>query len=132
MTHTFFPGRGTWYASDSPSSSFSAVFEDDGQTGYFYAYDRSRTEDPILDAMQIYSASDISDREIPSTAAIVWSADGLKAALTINKYAHGVLDFAAKRGYCRTGFPPPNGQWRADQRAAWEDSLMRSFVDTDA
>ena len=33
MGAVFTPGDETFYASDSPTSSFSGVFEDDGQTG---------------------------------------------------------------------------------------------------
>jgi hypothetical protein len=50
MGHTFLPGDEAWYATDSPTSQFSAVFEDDGDTGYFYAWDRAREEGSILDA----------------------------------------------------------------------------------
>ena len=51
MAAAFTPGEETFYASDSPTSSFSGVFEDDGQTGYFYAYDRPAPDDArILDA----------------------------------------------------------------------------------
>jgi hypothetical protein len=51
VPQTFLPGDETWYASDSPVTSYSAVFEDDGETGYFYAYDRAAgDDDPILDA----------------------------------------------------------------------------------
>ncbi len=127
MGRRFLPGDETWYASDSPSTSFSAVFEDDGKTGYFYAYDRARADEPILDALHIYNVRNVTDREIDSEAEIIWSMDGSKAALLINGYPHAVLDFAARRGYCRTGFPPPTGAWRAPERAAWDDRLMRWF-----
>jgi hypothetical protein len=123
----YLPGDETWYASASPTSSFSGVFEDDGDTGYFYAYDRSRPDSPILDALHIYNVRNVRDREIPSEVDIVWSRDGLKAALLINDYPHAVLDFVAAKGYCRTGFPAPGGVWRADERAPWDDSLMQLF-----
>ena len=123
----YIPGDETWYASDSPSSNFSGVFEDDGQTAYFYAYDRGRAESPILDAVHIYNVSNVRDREIPSVVEIIWSPDGLKAALLINEYPHAVIDFARKQAYCRTGFPPPTGAWRDSQRLPWQDSLMKWF-----
>jgi hypothetical protein len=75
----FIPGDETWYASDSPTSSFSGIFEDDGQTGYFYAYDRSQEASPILDAVHIYDVRNVRDREIPSVVEIIWSADRLRS-----------------------------------------------------
>ena len=54
MSATFTPGEETFYASDSPTSSVSGVFEDNGETGYFYAYDRAAPKDArILDACHI-------------------------------------------------------------------------------
>jgi hypothetical protein len=125
---TFLPGDETWVGSDSPTSAFSAVFEDDGDTGYFYAVERrAGGELEILDAVHIYNVRNVVDREVPSVARVVWSADGLKAALLINDYAHAVLDFAARRAYCRTNFPPPGGAWRADARVPWSDALLDLF-----
>ena len=128
MATLFTPGEETFYASDSPTSSFSGVFEDDGQTGYFYAYDRAAPEDArILDACHIYDVADVVDRDRPSEVVVVWTDDGMKAALLINDYAHAVIDFGARRAYCRTNFPPPGGPWRADARAPWTDALLAVF-----
>ena len=60
MSPSFFPRRDVWYASDSPSSSFSAIFEDDGQTGYLYAYDRDTRERAVLDAVHVYNVDEAS------------------------------------------------------------------------
>ena len=129
----FTPGEETFYPSDSPSSSFSGVFEDDGQTGYFYAYDRSAPEDArILDACYIYNVANVLDHDRTSEVEVIWTIDGLKAALLINDYPHAVIDFRAKRAYCRTNFPPPSGQWRADVRAPWNDALLADFDQADA
>ncbi len=57
---------------------------------------------------------------------IVWSEDGLKAALLINEYPHAVIDFAACRAYCRSGFPPPDEKW-SRRDAAWKDDAMELF-----
>ena len=132
MGHTFLPGDETWYPSDSPTSQFSAVFEDDGETGYFYAWDRAREEGSILDAVHVYNVRSVIDREIDSTAEIVWSADGLKAALLLNGYPHAVIDFEARRAYSRSNFPPPRGAWRAAERPPWDDDLMGLFGDSGA
>ncbi|WP_163464415.1 DUF2251 domain-containing protein, partial [Escherichia coli] len=50
----------------APEGTFAAVFEDDGETGYFYALDESAEGNPIQDALHIYNVEDISDRNIPS------------------------------------------------------------------
>jgi len=80
----FLPGDEVWLASDSPTSQYSAIFEDDGETGYFYAYERTESDGTILDAVHIYNVRNVVDREIPSVVRIIWSADGLKAALLLN------------------------------------------------
>jgi hypothetical protein len=110
----------------SPITMFAVVFEDDGTTGYFYGLDASNNDSPVLDALHIYNVANISDRNIPSKVQILWSADGLKSALLINDYPHAVFDFQAKRGYCRTGFPPPSNSWSANGHN-WNDSAMELF-----
>src|SRR5262245_34857545 len=121
MSQRFFPGGEAWFSSDSPVGSFSAFFEDVGATGYFYAYDRSLVDRAVLDAAHIYNASNVADRERESVVEILWSRDGLKAALLINDYPHGVIDFATRCAYCRTGFPPAANGWT---RGTWTDDLM--------
>ena len=117
---TFKPGDGTILESASPTHANSAFFEDDGDTGYFYAIDLDRIEparsdNMILDAVHIYNVATVSDRDRESSLSIVWSDDGMKCALLINGYPHGAFDFGAKRGYCRTDFPnspkSPSGCW---------------------
>ena len=50
----FIPGQPFVTASDSQTEPYSAAFEDDGDTTYFYAYDRrSNSTNPILDAVHI-------------------------------------------------------------------------------
>jgi hypothetical protein len=110
----------------SPSTQYAVVFEDDGETGYFYGLDTRRQDDPILDALHIYNVANVTDRGIPSKIQIVWSADGLKSALVINRYPHAVLDFVANRGYCRTGFPPPDRKWTKHSHE-WDDRAIDLF-----
>jgi hypothetical protein len=110
----------------SPDKKHVVVFEDDGDTGYFYAMDMARSDNPIVDALHIYNATNVTDRHIPSTVQIVWSADDLKAMLLINRYPHAVFDFAAKRGYCRTAFPPPDKRWTAHGHE-WDDKVTEMF-----
>ena len=59
---TFTPGR-AFLSSNSTAVPWTAVFEDEGPAGYFYACDRSREtqEESILDAMLIYNTSALQD-----------------------------------------------------------------------
>ena len=123
MKQRFYPGTEVWLASDSFSSSYSGVFEDDGETAYFYAYDRGKPDAPILDAVHVYDAKSVMDRAQEAEAKISWSSDGLKAGLLINEVLHAVIDFQACKAYCRTNFPPPRGPWHAAQREPWQESL---------
>jgi hypothetical protein len=110
----------------SPSSSYGVVFEDDGRTGYLYGIDFSRGDNPIVDALHIYDVEQIVDRAKPSVVQLMWSQDGLKAALFINGYPHAVFDFEGKRGYCRTGFPPATGKWTQYDHS-WDDRALELF-----
>lgn len=113
----------------APQERFVAVFEDDGDTGYFYAVDSSADDNPIQDALHIYNAANVADKERPSEVKIGWSQDSKKAVLLINGYPHAVFDFEAKRGYCRTGFPPPqeNSPWGLHGHA-WSDAAVELFA----
>ena len=122
-------GQAVVIEGESPSQPFVAVFEDDGETGYFYALDSTRgAETQIVDAVHIYDVEGVTDRHMfPSTIQIVWSRDGHSAALLINDYPHAIFDFTARRGYCRTGFPPSaNGEW-SSQGHDWDDAALELF-----
>jgi hypothetical protein len=110
----------------SPSTQFGVVFEDDGETGYLYGLDFSREDQPIVDALHIYNVKQVADRARPSVVQIVWSQDGLKAGLLINEYPHAIFDFQARRGYCRTGFPPADPKWSKFSHD-WDDRAEALF-----
>ena len=110
----------------SPMNELVTVFEDDGTTGYFYARDQSGSGNPILDTLHIYNVSDVAGVRRPSLVEIIWSKDGLKSALVINNYVHAVFDFESKRGYCRTGFPPPETEWTRHSHE-WDDAVLKLF-----
>ncbi len=112
---------------DSPNGRYSVFFEDEGETGYFYAVDLNQIEDKIVDAVHIYNVESVADRDKPSRVRIVWSEDGTKCALLINDYPHAAFDFVLKLGYCRTNFPNfenhKNGAWiTADH--PWSDEAV--------
>ncbi|KAF0813450.1 hypothetical protein IGB42_01801 [Andreprevotia sp. IGB-42] len=113
----------------APAGHFMAAFEDDTETGYFYALDLSRPDSPIEDALHIYNVSNVKDKALPSLLKIGWSLDSRKAVLLINGYPHAVFDFDARRGYCRTGFPPPDesSPWGAHSHA-WLDEATDLFA----
>jgi len=124
---TLVVGTPTIIPVDSPDGHHSAFFEDDGETGYFYALDLSRTPDMILDALQIYNVANVVDRDKPSQVEVVWSEDGSKCALLINGYPHAAFDFSARRGYCRTNFPnsrnPEDRSWVQGDHS-WSDEAV--------
>lgn len=122
-------GHATVIEGAAPEGTFVAVFEDDGDTGYFYALDVSANGNPIQDALHIYNVANVTDRDIPSVATIGWSADSKKVVLLINEYPHAVFDFEAKRGYSRTAFPPPakNSAWGV-QGHEWQDAAVGLFA----
>lgn len=111
LESTFSVGEDTFFESDSPTSSFAVVFEDDLTTGYFYAMDRN-AEKRILDALHIYNVADVVDRDKPCIIQIVWTESGNLASLLINNYCHAIFDFKNSRGYSRSAFPPANGPWK--------------------
>jgi hypothetical protein len=104
-----------------------AVFEDDGDTGYFYAVDTSGAARHILDALLVYNVAAVADRHMPSDLEVAWSSDACKAFLFINRYPHAAFDFQARRGYCRSNFPPPDPHWTSFSHE-WLDSVMVLLV----
>jgi hypothetical protein len=112
--------------SDSTTSSYRVVFEDDGATAYLCACDRSLEGNTILDAVHIYNVADQSGR--PLQLELAWSPDGLKAGLWLAGTLYGVVDFATRRAYSRTNFPPPGGPWTAEVREPWTDALADLFA----
>jgi len=113
----------------SPDQPFAAVFEDDGDTGYFYALDTSAQGKQIKDALHIYNVANVTDQEVPSRVKIGWSTDGTKVVLLINGNPHAVFNFEQKQGYCRTGFPPPaqDGLWSPSGHA-WSEQALQLFA----
>jgi len=111
----------------APEGPCAAVFEDDGETGYFYALIENAEGNPIQDALHIYNADDVSDGKIPSDVKIGWSEDNKKCVLLINGYPHGVFNFDTKNGYCRTGFPPAGNEVWSLFGHDWTDDVDDFF-----
>jgi hypothetical protein len=104
IEETFVVGEDTYFQSSSIKGNHAVFFEDDEQTGYFYAAE-TEPSFQVLDALHIYNVIDVIDKAKPSKAQICWTDDGLKAALLINNYCHAAFDFSRKAGYSRNGFP---------------------------
>ena len=123
---TIKPGDEVIVESDAPDGGRGVVFEDDGRTGYFYARDYSVPDQLFVDALHIYSLKELADAHIPSELHILWSEDGKKAVLILNRYPHAVFDFTEKCGYSRDQFPEPDptSGWR---HAEYMDSLRSHF-----
>jgi hypothetical protein len=111
--------------SPSPKAAFGVVFEDDGDTGYFYGLDLSCKPQAILDALPVYYVAQVLDRDASSTIQIAWSSDGLRAALLLNSYPHAIFDFAAHRGYCRMKSSISGSGWAPHDHAWDENAWLR-------
>ena len=59
----------------------------------------------------LYYVTNVIDKDRPCKIQIVWTDDGKIASLLISDYCHAIFDFDKQAGYCRTGFPPGNGEW---------------------
>ena len=124
--NTFRVGEKSILEGMSPLTQFCVIFEDDGETGYFYGLDTSKQDQRILDAMHIYNVRNVVDAEHPSLFQIVWSADGMKAALYINTYPHAVFDFENRRGDRRTNSPSANLEFTTFSHE-WSDEALVWF-----
>ncbi|MBE9597972.1 DUF2251 domain-containing protein [Pedobacter sp. MC2016-24] len=116
------------FIESTAENNYAVIFEDNGETGYLYAVDRNDNGLKILDALHIYDVANVTDKDQPSTAKILWTEDLSKAILSINNYYHAVVDFQNQAGYCRTGFPQPKNTWvKQKERKLTDSSLNELF-----
>jgi hypothetical protein len=125
----FEKGATTFIESYSPENNFGVIFEDDRETGYFYAVevDQDKKEPRILDGLHIYEADASRTEKKISSLVIVWSKDWLKSALVIDGLCHAVYDFEKQAGYNINEFPPPNSFWTNHQRKLTNDLIQELF-----
>lgn len=121
---TFNVGEDTFVDSTAENNN-AVVFEDNCETGYFYALDRNNNDLKVLDGLHIYNVKNVTDKDKPSIVKILWTQDLTKAFLSINNYYHAVFDFQSHAGYCRTGFPETNNPWTKVK----ERKLTASLID---
>ena len=115
------------YIDSAVENGNTVVFEDNEETGYFYAIDLNHDLE-ILDALHIYDVANVVDKNKPSLIKILWTEDLSKAVLSINNYYHAVFDFKVRAGYCRSGFPNSNSSWTlVDERFLTDELLGKLF-----
>jgi hypothetical protein len=104
-----FNGKGAY--SKSFDGAAGVVLEDDGETGYLYATSGDHSE--IWDALHLYDRNDPHALRPDDEVFVVWNAARRRAGIYYREEFHGVYDFRARRGACRTGFPPrrADGKW---------------------
>lgn len=122
------PGEEVFIESTSEETNYAVVFEDDTDTGYFYALevDPLTGEQKILDALHIYQVEE-TEKPPPGVLKIIWSTDWMKCALVIDSKCHAVFDFENQGGYNRSEFPPPNEIWTKGSRELREDKILELF-----
>jgi hypothetical protein len=122
-------GEECFVESRASENEFSVAFEDDGETGYFYALRNPPETGPqeILDALHIYESDEVPPEERQAHLQIIWSRDWLKCALVINGYCHALFDFENQGGHNRNEFPPPNEIWTRGSRELTPEMLARIF-----
>ncbi len=108
---TIIVGKPMTLEGPSPLAKFGVLFEDIADR-LSLRTDFANEENPDRRCnAHLANVAQVADRPSHRKVQLVWSTDGLKAALLINKYPHAIFDFAARRGYCRTGFPPADERW---------------------
>ena len=84
------------------------MFEDDGETGYFYALDMRQNAQPIVDSLHVYNVDNTRNHHEARKLEICWDESGYLALLLINGYPHAVFDFAHLIGYNTSKHPQPD------------------------
>jgi hypothetical protein len=113
---------------DAPSHEVTVVFEDDGDTAYFYALmPNGSGQLELLDALHVYNAeAELRGSDI--RLEVEWSQDSRLAGLRVNASLWALFDFGAETGWSRSNFPPPAGRWRmGESRPQWNDDLVRKL-----
>jgi hypothetical protein len=128
---TFTPGR-AFLSSNSRVVPWTAVFEDEGPAGYFYACDRSQEtqEHSIMDSMLVYNRASLADPDRERIASIQWSRSGEQCVLYLDGSAQAYIDFATRTSFCRSNFPnflsEQGDTWRKSSHA-WDDNAIQNF-----
>lgn len=142
----FVPGEDTFIESFSAENNYGVVFEDDGETGYFYAVEKDK-DGPglrVLDALHIYQADEFlaakeaiagasggappkEQTEKTSRLLIIWSRDWMKCALVVDGQCQAIYNFETQGGYNINEFPPPNDIWTKGDRKLTNELISSLF-----
>ncbi len=112
------------YSKSFEGSGFGVVFEDDGETGYFYATDEKHAT--IFDALHLYNPRDPNRLKAGEKGLIVWNGAYLRAGLFYHERFQAVIDFKNKVSCCRTGFPAKVGSWSLSNHQ-WKEELTEGL-----
>ncbi len=132
----FVRGEDVFIESFAQENRHGVVFEDDGETGYFYAVERDGEGQGmrVLDALHIYESREGAESVQAGGEAtaetklqIVWSRDWEKCALVMDGYCHAIYDFKAQGGYNINEFPPPNEIWTRGERKLTDEMIKNLF-----
>lgn len=104
-------------------SDYGAVFEDDGETGYFYLVDTNW----VLDALHIYDAMDIQEADIPFDIKILSDENLTIFALSINDTIHALFDRNVKFWKNRNAFPEVYWDFILDKNRQLTDEILESY-----
>lgn len=105
---------------------FSVMFEDDGESGYFYAIDMTKSQ-PVVDGLFVYNVASVEQPQVMRKLQICWAKSGKIALLFINDYPHAVFDFTRLIGYNHSKYPEPDftTMW---SRQEIDDSLVKEWL----
>ncbi|HWB92661.1 MAG TPA: DUF2251 domain-containing protein [Puia sp.] len=122
------PGEDLFLESFSPENHYGVVFEDDGETAYFYAVEKDDEGAGlrILDALHIRESGEVSAAD-GTDLKIIWSRDWLKCALVLDSFVHALFDFGNQSGYNINEFPPPNEFWTQGDRKLTPELIQQFF-----
>ena len=126
----FTPGQEVFVECPAEESPYMVVFEDDTDTGYFYALEETDAEtgaQRILDALHIYNVEEVEPSEKPWNLKIIWSQDWLRCALVINGNCQALFDFEHQGGHNLNEFPPPNEFWTKGERTLTNEMIAEFF-----
>ena len=125
---TITTGEGSFFESNAAENNYVVIFEDDSETGYFYAAERNPDTGvlSILDMVFIYSVENIPEANRKQSLSIIWSTDWQRCGLILEDTCHAVFDFENKAGYNLTGFPPPI-LWTIPERTLTQEMISRFF-----
>ncbi|GAA4344647.1 DUF2251 domain-containing protein [Flaviaesturariibacter amylovorans] len=123
---TFQVGQETAFDSIAPGGQYGVLFEDDGIEGLFHAIDVGSGQQ-LLDTLHLYDADRGPDRTRPCRVRIMWSANGLAAAIALNENYYALFDFVARGGYCHSGKPDNGTGWARVRQRSLTPEIVRMF-----